>query len=102
MTSYNQEFCSRLITDGFTYFFWQHESIGGTLNFRVSAYSRDRLIGEEIRYILFVKQSVNKKVSTGTRAFLKSFQQFRYRNDFCCCISSSPNTFFKGFMSYLS
>ena len=51
MTSYNQEFCSRLITDGFTYFFWQHESIGGTLNFRVSAYSRDRLIGEEIRYL---------------------------------------------------
>ena len=49
MTSYNQEFRSRLIADGFTFFCQQHQSVGRSLTFRVSAYSRDRLIGEEIR-----------------------------------------------------
>ena len=52
MAGYNQEFRSRLIADGFPFFFLQHESVGRSLTFRVSAYSRDRLIGEEIRYIL--------------------------------------------------
>ena len=48
MTSYNQEFHSWLIANGFA-FFGQHESVGRSLTFRVSAYSQDRLIGEEIR-----------------------------------------------------
>ena len=52
MTSYNQEFRSQLIADGFTFFFQQHQSVGRSLTFRVSAYGRDRLIGEEIRYIV--------------------------------------------------
>ena len=34
----------------FYFFFGQHESVWRSLNIRVSAYSRDRLIGEEIRY----------------------------------------------------
>ena len=37
---------------GFYFFFQQHQSVGRSLTFRVSAYSRDRLIGEEIRYNL--------------------------------------------------
>ena len=49
MAGYNQEFLSRLIADGFT-FFGEHESVGRSLNFSVAAYSQDRLIGEEIRY----------------------------------------------------
>ena len=39
--------------NGFTFFFGEHESVGRSLTFRVSAYSRDRLIGEEIRYNIF-------------------------------------------------
>ena len=35
----------------FYFFFQQHQSVGRSLTFRVSAYSRDRLIGEEIRYL---------------------------------------------------
>ena len=33
----------------YLFFFEEHESVGRSLTFRVSAYSRDRLIGEEIR-----------------------------------------------------
>ena len=51
MAGYNQESPSRLIAYGFTFFCQQHQSAGMSLTFRVSAYSRDRLIGEEIRYI---------------------------------------------------
>ena len=50
MAGYNQEFRSRLIADGFSFFVGQHESVGRSLTFRVSACSRDRLIGEEIQY----------------------------------------------------
>ena len=49
MTGYNQEFHSRLIANGFAFSFGQHKSVGRSLTFRVSAYSRGRLIGEEIR-----------------------------------------------------
>ena len=49
MASYNQEFYSLLIANGFTSLFLAAQSIGRTLTFRVLAYSRDRLIGEEIR-----------------------------------------------------
>ena len=54
MAGYNQEFRSRLIADGFTFFFEEQESVGRSLTFRVSAYSRDRLIDEEIRYVGFI------------------------------------------------
>ena len=50
MAGYNQEFRSRLIADGFAFLGGQHESVGKSLTFRVSAYSRDQHIGEEIRY----------------------------------------------------
>ena len=43
-------FRSRFIADGFTFLGGQLESSGKTLTFRVLAYSRDRLLGEEIRY----------------------------------------------------
>ena len=49
MASYNKLFRSRLIADDFTFLGGQLEPRGKTLIFRVSAYSRDRLIGEEIR-----------------------------------------------------
>ena len=39
-----------------------------------------------------------KKVCAGTRVFLESFQQFPYRNEFCCCVSLSPSTFYKEIM----
>ena len=58
MAGYNQEFPSRLIADGFTFYFQQHQSAGMSLTFTVSAYSRDRLIGEEIRYIYIVFKSI--------------------------------------------
>ena len=48
MAGYNQEFRSRLIADSFTSFFQQHQSVRRSLTFRVLAYRRDRLIGEEI------------------------------------------------------
>ena len=51
MAGYNQEFHSRLIADGFAFSFGQHKSVGRSITFRVPAYSRGRLIGEEIRYI---------------------------------------------------
>ena len=51
MARYNQEFPSRLIADGFTFFCQQHQSAGMSLTFRVSAYSQDWLKGEEIRYL---------------------------------------------------
>ena len=54
MAGYNQEFRSRLIADGFTFFFEEQESVGRSLTFRVSAYSQDRLIDEEIRYVDFL------------------------------------------------
>ena len=38
MTSYNQEFRSRLIADGFAFSFGQHKSDERSLTFRVSAY----------------------------------------------------------------
>ena len=38
MAGYNQEFPSRLIADGFTFFCQQHQSAGMSLTFRVSAY----------------------------------------------------------------
>ena len=49
MAGYNREFRSQLIADGFAFSFGQHESVGRSLTFRVSAYSRGQLIGEEIR-----------------------------------------------------
>ena len=49
MAGYNLEFRSRLTVDDFAFFFGQHESVGRSLTFRVSVYSRDWLIGEEIR-----------------------------------------------------
>ena len=49
MAGSNQEFRSQLIADGFAFSFRQHESVGRSLTFRVSAYSRGQLIGEEIR-----------------------------------------------------
>ena len=57
MAGYNQEFPSRLIADGFTFFCQQHQSAGMSLTFRVLAYSRDRLIGEKIQYssAVFIK-----------------------------------------------
>ena len=58
MAGYNQEFPSRLIADGFTFYFQQHQSAGMSLTFRVSAYSRDRLIGEEIRYSGYHKNRI--------------------------------------------
>ena len=60
MAGYNQEFPSRLIADGFTFFCQQHQSAGMSLTFRVSAYSRDRLIGEEIRYFLLLAVTLQK------------------------------------------
>ena len=48
MAGYNQEFRSRLMADGFAFSLGQHESVGRSLTLRVSAYSRGRLIGEEI------------------------------------------------------
>ena len=41
---------------------------------------------------------VNKKVGAGTRVFPESFQQFRYQNEFYCCVSLSPSTFYKEVM----
>ena len=62
MASYNQEFCSRLVADGFTFSFGQHESVGRSLTFRVSAYSWDWLIGEGIWY--FSLGSLAKRTMT--------------------------------------
>ena len=52
MASYNQEFHSQLIADGFALFFGQHKPVGRSLTFRVAAYNWDLLIGEEIQYIV--------------------------------------------------
>ena len=52
MACYNQEFCSGLIPDGFAFSLGQHKSVGRSLTFRVAAYNWDRLIGEEIQYIV--------------------------------------------------
>ena len=49
MAGYNREFRYQLIADGFAFSFGQHESVGRSLTFRVSAYSRGQLIGEEIQ-----------------------------------------------------
>ena len=49
MAGYNREFRSQLIADGFAFSFGQHESVVRFLTFRVSAYSRGQLIGEEIQ-----------------------------------------------------
>ena len=38
MAGYNQELRPRLIADGFAFSFGQHESVGRSLAFRVSAY----------------------------------------------------------------
>ena len=51
MGDYNQEFRSRLIADGFAFSFGQHKFVGRSIAFRVPAYSRGRLIGEQIWYI---------------------------------------------------
>ena len=56
MAGYNREFYSRLIANGFAFSFGQHESIGRSLTFRVSAYSQGRP-GEEIRYMLLMALS---------------------------------------------
>ena len=48
---YNRECRSRLIADGFAFSFGQHESVGRSLAFRVSAYSQNRLVGKEIQQI---------------------------------------------------
>ena len=64
MASYNQEFCSRLVADGFTFSFGQHESVGRSLTFRVSAYSWDWLIGEGIWY--FSLGSLAKRTTTSS------------------------------------
>ena len=50
MASYNQAFHSWLIADGFAFSFGQQKSVGRSLTFKVSAYSRGWLIVEEIRY----------------------------------------------------
>ena len=44
------------------FFFQQHESVSRSLNIRVSAYSQERLIGEEIQYIkvTLIHESVNE------------------------------------------
>ena len=42
-------------------FFGQLESSGKTLTFRISAYSRDRLIGEEIRIYIYIY--ITQKIS---------------------------------------
>ena len=52
MACYNQEFCSGLIPDGLAFSLGQHKSVGRSLTFRVAAYNWDRLIGEEIQYIV--------------------------------------------------
>ena len=52
MACYNQEFCSGLIPDGFAFSLGQRKSVGRSLTFRVAAYNWDRLIGEEIQYIV--------------------------------------------------
>ena len=52
MACYNQEFCSGLIPDGFAFSLRQCKSVGRSLTFRVVAYNWDRLIGEEIQYIV--------------------------------------------------
>ena len=49
MATYNQEFCSQLIADGFAFLFGQHKFVRKSLTFRVWPYSSDRLISEEIR-----------------------------------------------------
>ena len=49
MAGYNQEFCSWLLADGVAFSFGQNKSVRRSLTFRVSAYSRGQLIGEEIR-----------------------------------------------------
>ena len=38
LACYNQEFCCRLIADGFAFSFGQHKSVKRALAFRVSAY----------------------------------------------------------------
>ena len=38
MGGYNQDFLSRLITDGFAFSFGQHKSVGRSITFRVPAY----------------------------------------------------------------
>ena len=54
MAGYNQELCSQLIADGFAFFFFgQHKSVGRSWTIRVSAYSWDRHIGEEIQLLSF-------------------------------------------------
>ena len=50
MASCNQEFHSWLIAYGFAFSFGQQKSVGRSLTFKVSAYSRGWLIVEEIRY----------------------------------------------------
>ena len=49
MAGYNQEFCSWLLADDFAFSFGQNKSVRRSLTFKVSAYSRGQLIGEEIR-----------------------------------------------------
>ena len=45
MAGYNQEFCSRLIANGFAFSFGQHKSVERALALG------SRLIGQEIQYI---------------------------------------------------
>ena len=49
MAGYNLEFRSQLIADGFTFVGKKHEFVGRSPTFRVSTYSRDWLIGKQIR-----------------------------------------------------